>query len=196
MIDSRSLSTVLAAVFEKKDLPQLTAKEVVNALLDAEKQARKDKPSYQFADLLGSWDLKFVTGIKKIRQQAAPVLGAGRYIPRWAKLKIVYEVDAEMGGGAIANQVDLGVIKLTLRGPCKFLGDRRLLLFDFTRMQLEVAGKTIYRGFIRNGKNKEASFATEPVSKLPFFAFFILEKSVIAARGRSGGLAIWSREVS
>ena len=55
---------------------------VVEALLDLEKAAKKEKINYSFSNLIGSWNLRSITGTKKTRKKAGIVLGAGRYIPQ------------------------------------------------------------------------------------------------------------------
>ena len=40
---------------------------------------------------------------------------------------------------------------------------------------------------------KEESFYTDKISHQAFFAYFYLSEGAIAARGRGGGLALWSR---
>ncbi|MCL1475004.1 hypothetical protein [Argonema antarcticum] len=54
------------------------ATEVVEALLESEKNARTNKLSYSFEQLIGNWRLCFITGTKKTRAKAGIVLGAGR----------------------------------------------------------------------------------------------------------------------
>ena len=58
---------------------KLSSNEVVAALLAAEKNAKKTKTRYSFTQLIGKWQLCFITGTKKTRQKAGIVLGAGRY---------------------------------------------------------------------------------------------------------------------
>ena len=47
----------------KLNLPKPS--QVVEALLDLEKKARKEQLRYSFPDLIGSWNLRFITGTKK-----------------------------------------------------------------------------------------------------------------------------------
>ncbi|BAY27539.1 hypothetical protein NIES2100_73640 [Calothrix sp. NIES-2100] len=46
----------------------------------------------------------------------------------------------------------------------------------------------------RSGKVPSGDFYNQPIAKLPFFAFFVITKDFIAARGRGSGLALWIRE--
>jgi hypothetical protein len=126
------------------------------------------------------------------------VLGAGRYIPEWvAKIQIAYSAQAVADGeadsetGRVENSVQVGAIVLTLSGPTKFLVNKNILAFDFTRITVKLLGKTVYQGFIRGGEAREAEFFSLSVGKQAFFAYFLVEDGIIAARGRGGGLALW-----
>ncbi len=173
---------------------------VVSALLEAEKSAKQNKIRYGFEQLIGNWRLCFITGTKKTRQKAGIVLGAGRYIPEWvAKIQIAYSAEPVAGGeadrerGRVENSVQVGAIVLTLSGPTKFLVNKNILAFDFTRITVKLLGKTVYQGFIRGGEAREAEFFSLSVGKQAFFAYFLIEDGIIAARGRGGGLALWGK---
>ncbi|XZN91137.1 MAG: hypothetical protein ACM65M_26690 [Microcoleus sp.] len=172
---------------------------VVTALLAAEKNSKKTKPRYSFQQLIGNWQLCFITGTKKTRQKAGIVLGAGKYIPQWiAKIQIAYSAAPVAEGednseiGRVENSVKIGTMELTLSGPTKFLPNN-ILAFDFTRIMVKLLGKTVYQGYIRGGEAREAEFLSLSVGKQAFFAYFLVEDGIIAARGRGGGLALWGR---
>ena len=173
---------------------------VVTALLEAEKNAKKTKNRYSLEQLSGKWRLCFITGTKKSRQKAGVMLGAGRYIPEWvAKIQIAYSAQPVSEGekpsetGRVENSVFVGAIELTLSGPTKFLVNQNILAFDFTRIRVKLLGKTVYQGLIRGGEVREAEFFSLSVGKQAFFAYFLVEDGIIAARGRGGGLALWER---
>ncbi|WP_341736153.1 hypothetical protein [Microcoleus sp. CAWBG640] len=172
---------------------------VVTALLAAEKNSKKTKPRYSFQQLIGNWQLCFITGTKKTRQKAGIVLGAGKYIPQWiAKIQIAYSAAPVAEGednseiGRVENSVKIGTMELTLSGPTKFLPNN-ILAFDFTRIMVKLLGKTVYQGYIRGGEAREAEFLSLSVGKQAFFAYFLVEDGIITARGRGGGLALWGR---
>lgn len=176
-----------------------SAEAVVAALLAAEKSAKKTKTRYSFNQLTGNWQLCFITGTKKTRKKAGIVLGAGRYIPQWiAKISIAYAAEPVAEGeenseiGRVENSVKVGTMELTLSGPTKFLPNN-ILAFDFTRITVKLLGKTVYQGSIRGGEAREAEFLSLSVGKQAFFAYFLVEDGIIAARGRGGGLALWGR---
>ncbi|MEG3438339.1 hypothetical protein V0288_14510 [Pannus brasiliensis CCIBt3594] len=185
-----------ASQLDGKDLPP--ADKLVEALLETEREGKKNKEMISFDRLLGTWRLQFITGTKKARGRAGIVLGAGRYVPRWLKIQIAYtrrETGENAGEtGTIRNQVEFGSLKLTVSGPAKFLPRPKLLAFDFTRMTVTVFGLTLYSGFIRGGEESERQFDRAGIQKQAFFAYFYTGDRAIAARGRGGGLALWARE--
>ncbi|MFW6359618.1 MAG: hypothetical protein ACOC0N_10470 [Chroococcales cyanobacterium] len=172
---------------------------VVNALLAAEKAARQDKPTYPFDSLVGTWRLRFITGTKKTRQRAGVVLGAGRYLPRWVKISLSYSrqeksiPDANVESGRVENSVQLGGLKMTLTGPVKFLFGKNLLAFDFTSIQVQLFGMKVYQGSLRGGKEAEEKFYSDRIAQQAFFSYFWVTETAIAARGRGGGLALWTK---
>lgn len=181
--------------------PKPSPDEIVNALLCVEKNSKRDKKSSFLEQLLGTWQLCFVTGTKKTRQRAGIVLGAGRYLPSWVKIYLSYACNGEnelietrfYESGTVENLVELGSLKLSLSGPVKFLSKKNILAFDFTRMTVRLFGIQLYHGYIRGGKTSEEKFYEENVGKQAFFAYFFLGNNCIAARGRGGGLALWGR---
>jgi hypothetical protein len=181
-------------------IASLPADSVVEALLQAEKSAKKNKTRYCFDQLIGTWQLCFITGTKKTRQKAGIVLGSGRYLPKWITIQISYS-KAEVSlpiesieAGTVENVIKLGKLKLIVQGPTKFLSPKNILAFDFTRLTIELWGKKLYQGYIRGGKDKEANFYPESVGKQAFFAYFLVNEQAIAARGRGGGLALWGKQ--
>ncbi|MEM9274813.1 MAG: hypothetical protein AAGA80_17905 [Cyanobacteria bacterium P01_F01_bin.143] len=179
---------------EQTNLP--SSPEVVNGLLEAEKTAKKEKITYCWEDLIGNWRLCFVTGTKKTRKKAGVVLGAGRYLPRLVKISLNYSSQEKSlaNQGTVENRVEIGSLQLSLTGPVKFVTPKNILAFDFTRMKVKLLGLTLYDGYIRDGEAKEASFYSDRLAEQAFFLYFYITDSAIAARGRGGGLALWSKQ--
>ncbi len=155
------------------------------------------KSNILFADLAGEWRLCFVTGASKSKQKRGIKLGRGYYLPKFIFASITFTPDLESNTeGTVANQLKLGGFHLKFTGPCRYPGKKNLLIFDFTQIQLNFLGRTIYQNNIRSGKTKESDVDIPSplvVAKMPFFAFFWAGKNEIAARGRGGGLALWVR---
>jgi hypothetical protein len=192
------------AAFRDKTSPRPSGDTVVSALLQAEKAARHRRLTYPFSALVGDWQLCFATGTCKARQRGGILLGQGWYVPSVAKAQISFassqtvepDLDrtADCGYGKIGNQACLGPLLIAFTGPCKYLGKKNLLAFDFTQMQIQLFGRTLYEGAVRGGKAQADNFHTQSISSLPFFAFFLVTEDLIAARGRGGGLALWVRD--
>lgn len=187
-----SLLKIVANLYENSsDLPEPSR--LVTALLEQEKVSKKGKISYSFADLIGCWKLRFITGTKKTRKKAGIVLGSGRYIPRLIKIQIVYQGD-RLNTGRVTNSVNTAGVSLSLTGPIKFTSGKNILAFDFTTIKITVFGISIYNGYLKNGREKEAEFEGQSLKNQAFFSYFFISDNAIAARGRGGGLALWTRE--
>jgi hypothetical protein len=173
-----------------------SASEVVEALLATEQIARKEKPQYSLEQLLGTWRLCFITGTKQVRQKTSSFWGSGRYLPEFIKIELTYTHSSNTTiepTGIVKNCVKLGNLQLTLTGPIKLLDPKNILLFDFTFLEVNFLGIKLYDGYIRGGKEKASKFDTEKIARQAFFAYFLVTENAIAARGKGGGLALWSK---
>lgn len=191
------ISTIKQIANHKTSSSQLpSSSEVVKSLLKLEKHFKKEKTSSSLSDLIGCWNLSFITGTRKTRKKAGIVLGSGRYIPRLLKIQIAYKNTPEstINTGRVCNSVELGFLRLSLNGPIKFISPTRILAFDFTYLTIAIFGFKIYDGYIKKGLEKEAEFYQTKIKDQAFFRYFLIEDNVIAARGRGGGLAVWSRQ--
>lgn len=178
-----------------------SASAVVDALLQAEKSAKRQRLTYPMEALLGQWQLCFATGTRKVRQRGGIVLGKGLYVPRFTPAQISFTQhpptpEAPIPKLEAGNQIQLGPLLVKLTGPAQYLGKKNLLAFDFTHLQLSVFNRTLYQGGLRGGQQQAEAFYSQPIAKLPFFAFFAVTDELIAARGRGGGLALWVRSQS
>jgi hypothetical protein len=188
-------ATILNRAATSTDRP--TRSEMINALQAAEITARREKLAIPFASLLGEWRLCFATGASKPKKGGAIKLGRGYYLPKFIPASITFTRDDDSSiTGTVTNQLLVGTVKFKFTGPCRYPGKKNLLAFDFTEIQFKILGATIYQGKIRSGKRVGLDFATLSIADLPFFAFFWATESGIAARGRSGGLALWVRDRS
>ncbi|NER19942.1 MAG: hypothetical protein F6J96_04265 [Symploca sp. SIO1C2] len=171
-----------------------TAESVVEALLEAEKMAKQSKVSSAYDNLLGNWRLGFITGTKRSRQKAGVILGSGRFLPKWVKIHLSYfQSEAEQEQGTVENSVEFGLLKVVVTGPTQFWSKKNILAFDFTRMQVSFSGLKLYDGYIRGGKEREAKFYEQGLQEQAFFTYFLIENRCLAARGRGGGLALWTK---
>lgn len=175
--------------------------ETVNILLTQEKAARANRQPITLAQLTGNWRLTFITGTKKSRQRAGVALGAGRFLPNWIKIAIVYgavEAEpveaAEEPTGTVENRVGFAGVDLTVSGPIQLYPQRRVLAFDFIKVRFSLAGVKLFDGYVKGGEAREKAFANKSLRDQAFFTYFWVTEDFIAARGRGGGLAIWVRD--
>lgn len=185
------------AAFKGETRTRPTAEAVTEALLQAEKAAKHSRLTYPPEALIGRWRLYFVVTAPKPRHRNGVTQGKGFYLPQLAPAQIAFGQEASgstSAPGSIGNQVQAGPLVFRLSGPARGLGKKNVLAFDFTQMHLSLFGKTLYQRPIRRGKAGAEAFEDRTIATLPFFAFFCITDQFIAARGRSGGLALWVRE--
>lgn len=191
-IDFVSILKQAAASLQTKEL-RPSAKEVVNALLQAEQTAKQQRLVYPLESLFGQWRLCF-TAPKNAHFKSGVALGKGFYVPQIAIAQISFHSSQNLNQAEITNSLQLGSLQFKLTGPARYVGKKNLLMFDFTRMELSLFSRAIYNGGFRGGKLKNPDFEQQSITKAPFFAFFLVTKDFIAARGRGGGLALWVKE--
>lgn len=190
--DAASVLATAASSAPRQDRPSPHA--LVVSLLDQERQTKRSPQPLSAGSLLGTWRLRFTAPKKPAYKSGKPV-GSGFYIPALAKATLSFFEDAEQPQKlGIQNQLQVGLLKLRFTGPAKVLAPKNLLAFDFTHLELGFGNLNLLRLPIRGGSSRVEDFATTPVGKLPFFAFFAAQPSYIAARGRGGGLALWGKE--
>jgi hypothetical protein len=184
-----------AANFLKLPSVRPPASEVLAALLTAERISRKEKPQYSLEQLLGTWRLCLTTGTSRFRSKTNSLGATARYLPQFIKIELTYTNSESLSSqvGRVENCVTVAGLKLTLNGPVRFLTPKNILVFDFTSLKVSYLGFQLYEGYIRGGKAKENDFYRQKISKQAFFVYFLLTETAIAARGKGGGLALWSR---
>ncbi len=175
---------------------------VVEALLQAEKTAKQTKTCYAYPQLLGTWRLGFISGKKRVSfgkasptsKRAGIIPGTGRFLPKWVKIQLSYsQLQPTLERGMTQNAVELGPLRFVLTGPTRFWPKANMLAFDFTRMRVSLFGLKLYEGYIRGGQDREVRFWEQSVKEQAFFTYFLVQDNGIAARGRGGGLALWTR---
>lgn len=154
-------------------------------LLALERQARQRGTSLSAADLEGLWWLERVWA--RGRSQPAPLAGP-LLRSLGASLRIEAIPPATPGAPAalrLTNAVALGPLQLRFQGPGRLQGKRPLLLFQFERLALLAGDRLLL----------SRSLPAPDPRRQPFFALIARgdEGPWLAARGRSGGLAVWRR---
>ena len=188
---SKILTQAIAAILGgKSDRPP--AADLTHALLRVEKLAKQTKLAIPITDLVGKWRLSFATGAKKSKHRAGIRLGKGYYFPQFIPASISFTPDiANPNTGEIANQVAVGLVRIKLTGPYKYLGKKNLLAFDFIDFEVQILDRVVYRGQMAKKQKIDREFADRSIVDLPFFSFIFANPQGIAARGRGGGLAVW-----
>jgi hypothetical protein len=170
---------------------------VVNALLKLEKASKHTAPNYSLAELIGTWNLRLITGTQKTRKRAGAVLGAGKYIPQLIKIQLTYQAEQPTSNsGQVINSVTIAFLQLSLTGPIKFMPQKNILAFDFTYLKVSIWGINLYQGYFQAGLSRETEFPRKKLKYQVFFTYFLIKDNFIAARGKGGGLALWSRAKS
>lgn len=170
--------------------------QVVSALLKLEKETKRTaNENYSLTNLAGTWNLRFITGTKKTRKKAGIILGSGKYIPRFIKIQITYQAQQQKSNrGTVINSVKLGFLLLSLTGPIEFINKKSILAFDFTDLKFSLGNLVLYQGQIKNKASKDTNFWQQKLKDRAFFKYFLIKESFICARGKGGGLALWTRE--
>ena len=151
------------------------------AILNArEKDVRLTGTGLRSSDLLGSWYLQTVWS--KGDQNANPF---SSWILRSldARLEIEADLEDKSSDLLLSNAINLGPIELKFQGPGLLKGKRPLLTFHFDSLTLRVGGIVLLKKTLPTPNQK----------RTPFFA--LIDRNPdgwMAARGRGGGLALWT----
>ena len=169
-----------------------TAAATVMALLQTEEAIRQTRTQFIESDLLGNWRLHFVSA-GKVNLSSKRLRGF--FLPSFLPAQIGFQ-RSDMNDSAplsVTNQITIGLIQLKFTGPARLESKKNLLGFDFTRLEIILLGQRVYEGAVPSSR-KNQKFQDISIGKLPFFAFFTVTDSFIAARGRGGGLALWVKQ--
>ena len=149
-------------------------------LLALERQCRLSGSGITMTSLIGTWRLRATwsrDGTPAPAASAALLKGLGACL-------ILSGQEAE-GALRIANQVNLGSLRLRFDGEAELTGRRPLLMFSFRSVRLSLGKLTLF----------ERGLPQPDGRRMPFFALIGLdaEQGRLSARGRGGGLALWMR---
>ncbi|MCU0524168.1 MAG: hypothetical protein MUF72_05035 [Elainella sp. Prado103] len=215
--DYQQVLMAVAQSAQTRSADRPTPNQVIEALIAAEKATKHQHRTYTPDELIGQWRLYFATGVRK-RQQGGITLGRGFYLPGFVQAQIGFDrAEGFVAGDVqnsedsnthppaqpldetldpahlqIRNQLRVGLFRLGFLGPARYRSPKNLLAFDFTQIQFDFLTTALYHGKFRRGKT-QTPFEQRPIAQLPFFSFFLVTDQMIAARGRGGGLAIWTK---
>ena len=150
-------------------------------VLALEKKARSIGTGLDTNQLSGSWLLSRTWSRRGISSPRGTAV-----LLRTLKACLILERQGE--DLAIANQISVGPLSLRFDGQAKLRGLRPLLIFNFTRMSL----------LVRSQRLLVQDLPAPKPDRMPFFALIGSgsDGSWLCARGRGGGLAVWTRDDS
>ena len=151
-------------------------------LLALERQCRRSGSGITMASLIGTWRLR-----AKWSRDGTPAPAASAALLRGLGACLILSGEEAAADGAlrIANQVNLGSLRLRFDGEAELTGRRPLLMFSFRSVRLSLGTLTLF----------ERGLPQPDARRMPFFALIGLdrEQGRLSARGRGGGLALWMR---
>jgi hypothetical protein len=156
-------------------------------LLQLEAEARREGSGLEASSLIGTWRLQRTWPRGSPRPAA---LASG--LLRGLQARLAIGPDQGVGVLALRNSVRLGALELSFQGQARLEGARPLLVFRFERVRLDLAGL----GLLDRALPQPLAMAQQRVAALPFFALIAggRHQGWLAARGRGGGLALWTLE--
>jgi hypothetical protein len=146
-------------------------------LLALEHKARQHGTALDVPALQGCWQLELVWP----KGSGRPAAFSGWLLRGLsARLEISAVTDE---GLALSNAVNLGPLELRFRGVGQLVGRRPLLQFSFQQLHVSLGGHLLI----------QRDLPAPAARRLPFFALIARDPSGwLAARGRGGGLALWT----
>ena len=149
-------------------------------LLALERKCRRSSSGITMAALIGTWRLRATWS-----RNGTPAAAASAALLRGLGACLVLSKEEADGGLRIANQVNLGSLRLRFEGAAELTGRRPLLQFSFRSVRLSLGKLTLL----------ERGLPQPDARRMPFFALIDLdaEQGRLSARGRGGGLALWIR---
>ena len=149
-------------------------------LLALERQSRHSGSDITTTSLVGTWRLRATWS-----RDGTPAPAASSALLRSLGACLFLDGEETEGVLRIANQVNLGSLRLRFDGEAELKGRRPLLMFSFRSVRLSLGPLTLL----------ERSLPQPKAKRMPFFGLIGLDqqRGWLSARGRGGGLALWIR---
>jgi hypothetical protein len=162
------------------------ASTVANALLQLEREQRRNRAVTDISELVGQWKIAVIAN-----PTSANILSRPMYFPVRSRQTFI----AGEGGpetGVFDNGLFVLGSEMRFRGPYRWVGGKaNRLEFTFTSLSFKIGP---FGPFVFDGIDKEGSeLGTRTAKHLPFFTFFLGRNGIAAARGRSGGISLYTR---
>ena len=147
-------------------------------LLELEREVRQHGSAIKGAELQGCWILQGAWPKGKTTQ--SPL---SNRVLRGLKARLELATTTNGSELAICNAINLGPLVLRFQGNAELLGRRPLLMFQFNALEITLWGRRVL----------QRSLPSPAPQRRPFFALIARDPSGwLAARGRGGGLALWT----
>jgi hypothetical protein len=165
------------------------ASTVTSALLQLEREQRRNKAVTDVSQLIGQWRLMVSANPTSANPFSRPL-----YFPLRAHQTFIAD-DSGPESGLFDNGIFVLGSEMRFRGPYRWVvgnsGRANRLEFTFASLSIKVGP---LGPFVFNGIDKEGSELGDRTAKdLPFFTFFLARNGIAAARGRGGGVALYRR---
>ena len=150
-------------------------------LLQIESTSKKLSKTIKIENILGSWRL----------QRQWPKGKGNKNTISSIFLKLVFatlvlrKTDDKQEEIDIKNYVYIGPVKVEFTGRANYMSDKSFLFFSFRELSI----------LLNNNKILSKELHSSKVENRPFFYFIEIDSHYksLAARGKGGGLAIWTR---
>lgn len=161
------------------------ASTVTEAIKQLEREQNRNKVKIDLQGLYGLWRL-VVVGSRKSSLPFANDL----YFPLRAEQRFVKE--GEEGDGVFYNTVLLlgGWISFCVWGPFRWVEKGNRMEFVVNRVRFKIGSWSTVQ------EQEGEPLANRKTKDVPFFKFICIRDDIMAARGRSGGLALYTRQSS
>lgn len=149
-------------------------------LLNLEREARRQGSGIQADQLNGCWQLQATWN-----RSGDPSTPGTDACLRALNACLILKLSPESEHIQIENSVQVAGFQLSFQGSAQLKGKRPLLVFSFDRVQLKIGHRICF----------SKAIDTPSSQRMPFFALIHLDPSqaVLIARGRGGGLALWTQ---
>lgn len=156
---------------------------VSSALLQLEREQRRNKVRSNIELLYGQWRLVFTAD----ERTKNPLLKAN-YFPVRAHQTFFREGDTTIFDNGVFLFGSAAFFRF--RGPSRWVPKMNRFEFIVDKLEIKIGSFK----WQKDGLDKEGPTLEGRTAKtLPFFTFFCIRKDILAARGRSGGIALYAR---
>ena len=151
-------------------------------IIELEKISQKQGSGISFDELIGTW--KFESVCKKDSDEVDNISSSLLQVLS-AKLELKRKISEKLRIYQIKNSISFGLISVIFTGNAYLNGSRPILIFYFDSLRVSIGKFPMFNKSLNKPNEK----------KSPFFSLIGIceEGNWMCARGRGGGLAIWTK---